>query len=121
METAAPSVALPDRIFVTTDDGTFPLAPVGGVWEGAGVTVALPYEGQGLAVQLHAPGVAVRRLQLRWRYPVADGYLAFHADGQGDTQVIVNPQGPSTQIPITVTTLDHVDPSMIHSSDYLFA
>ena len=53
--------------------------------------------------------------------PVADGYLAFHADGQGDTQVIVNPQGPSTQIPITVTTLDHVDPSMIHSSDYLFA
>jgi hypothetical protein len=53
--------------------------------------------------------------------PVADGYLAFHADGQGDTQVIVNPQGASTQIPITVTTLDHVDPSMIHSGDYLFA
>ena len=47
--------------------------------------------------------------------PVADGYLAFQADGQGDTQVIVNPQGPGTQIPITVTTLDHVDPSMIHS------
>ena len=53
--------------------------------------------------------------------PVADGYLAFNSDGQGDTQVIVNPQGPGTQIPITVTTLDHVDPSMIHSSDYLFA
>jgi uncharacterized repeat protein (TIGR03803 family) len=53
--------------------------------------------------------------------PVADGFLVFHSDGQGDTQVIVNPQGPSTQIPIAVTTLDHVDPSMIHSSDYLFA
>jgi hypothetical protein len=53
--------------------------------------------------------------------PVADGYLAFQADGHGDTQVIVNPQGPSTHIPITVTTLDHVDPSTIHTSDYLFA
>jgi hypothetical protein len=53
--------------------------------------------------------------------PVADGYLTFQSDGQGDTQVIVHPQGPSTQIPIAVTTLDHVDPSMIHSSDYLFA
>jgi hypothetical protein len=53
--------------------------------------------------------------------PVADGYLAFHGDGQGDTQVIVNPQGPSTQIPIAVITLDHVDPGTIHSGDYLFA
>ncbi|HWE73563.1 MAG TPA: NF038122 family metalloprotease [Stellaceae bacterium] len=53
--------------------------------------------------------------------PVADGYLAFNSDGQGDTQVIVNPQGPATQIPITVTTLDHVDPSAIHSGDYIFA
>ncbi|HWE73561.1 MAG TPA: NF038122 family metalloprotease [Stellaceae bacterium] len=53
--------------------------------------------------------------------PVADGYLAFQSDGQGDTQVIVNPQGPATQIPITVTTLDHVDPSAIHAGDYIFA
>jgi hypothetical protein len=53
--------------------------------------------------------------------PVADGYLAFQSDGHGDTQVIVNPQGQGTQIPITVTTLDHVDPSAIHSGDYLFA
>jgi hypothetical protein len=53
--------------------------------------------------------------------PVADGYLAFNSDGHGDTQVIVSPQGPSTQIPITVTTLDHVAPSAIHSGDYLFA
>jgi hypothetical protein len=53
--------------------------------------------------------------------PVADGYLAFHSDGQGGTQVIVNPQGPGTEIPITVTTLDQVDPSMIHSGDYIFA
>jgi serralysin len=53
--------------------------------------------------------------------PVADGYLAFHGDGSGDTQVIVNPQGPGTEIPITVTTLNHVDPSMIHASDYIFA
>ncbi|HEV8015932.1 MAG TPA: choice-of-anchor tandem repeat GloVer-containing protein [Stellaceae bacterium] len=53
--------------------------------------------------------------------PVADGYLTFAADGHGDTQVIVSPQGPSTQIPILVTTLDHIDPSAIHSGDYLFA
>jgi uncharacterized repeat protein (TIGR03803 family) len=53
--------------------------------------------------------------------PVADGYLAFISDGAGDTRVIVAPQGPSTTIPITVTTLDHIDPSMVHSGDYLFA
>jgi Ca2+-binding RTX toxin-like protein len=53
--------------------------------------------------------------------PVADGYLTFASDGHGDTQVIVSPQGPSTPIPILVTTLDHVDPSAIHSGDYLFA
>jgi hypothetical protein len=53
--------------------------------------------------------------------PVADGHLVFQSDGSGDTQVIVNPQGPGTAIPITVTTLDHVDPSTIHSGDYIFA
>jgi hypothetical protein len=29
--------------------------------------------------------------------------------------------GATETIPIAVTTLDHVDPSMIHSGDYLFA
>jgi Ca2+-binding RTX toxin-like protein len=53
--------------------------------------------------------------------PVADGYLNFVADGSGGTKVIVDPQGPSTTTPITVTTLDHVAPSAIHSGDYLFA
>ncbi|HWE71842.1 MAG TPA: type I secretion C-terminal target domain-containing protein [Stellaceae bacterium] len=53
--------------------------------------------------------------------PVGDGYLKFVSDGSGDTKVIVDPQGPSTTTPITVTTLDHVAPSAIHSGDYLFA
>ncbi len=52
--------------------------------------------------------------------PVADGYLTFVSDGSGGTKVVVDPQGPSTTIPITVTTLDHVAPSAIHSGDYLF-
>ena len=53
--------------------------------------------------------------------PVADGYLNFGSDGSGDTKVVVDPHGPSTTTPITVTTLDHVAPSAIHSGDYLFA
>jgi Ca2+-binding RTX toxin-like protein len=53
--------------------------------------------------------------------PVADGYLNFVSDGSGDTKVMVDPQGHSTMMPITVTTLDHVAPSAIHSGDYLFA
>ncbi len=53
--------------------------------------------------------------------PVADGYLNFVSDGAGNTKVYVDQQGPSTTIPILVTTLDHVQPSAIHSGDYLFA
>ncbi|HEX3973131.1 MAG TPA: type I secretion C-terminal target domain-containing protein [Stellaceae bacterium] len=53
--------------------------------------------------------------------PVADGYLNFAADGSGNTKVYVEPQGPSTTIPILVTTLDHIAPSALHQGDYLFA
>jgi hypothetical protein len=52
--------------------------------------------------------------------PVADGYLSFEADGAGDTRIIVDPQGPATAIPIAVTTLDHVMPSHITTSDWIF-
>jgi beta-glucanase (GH16 family) len=53
--------------------------------------------------------------------PVADGYLSFVSDGSGNTQVLVDPQGRDTTMPILVTTLDHIAPSAIHSGDYLFA
>jgi Ca2+-binding RTX toxin-like protein len=53
--------------------------------------------------------------------PVADGYLTFVADGAGNTKVYVDPQGPSTTIPMLVTTLDHVAPSALHQGDYIFA
>jgi Ca2+-binding RTX toxin-like protein len=54
--------------------------------------------------------------------PQADGYVNFVDDGQGDTKVYVDPQGPATQIPILVTTLDHVSPAALHQSgDYVFA
>jgi hypothetical protein len=52
--------------------------------------------------------------------PVADGYLNVVADGSGNTKVYVDPQGPSTAIPILVTTLDHVLPSALHQGDYIF-
>ncbi|HXE29019.1 MAG TPA: type I secretion C-terminal target domain-containing protein [Stellaceae bacterium] len=52
--------------------------------------------------------------------PVADGYLNFVADGSSNTKVYVEPQGPSTTIPILVTTLDHVLQSALHQGDYLF-
>ncbi len=52
--------------------------------------------------------------------PVADGHLNFVADGSGNTKIYVEPQGPSTTIPILVTTLDHVLPSALHQGDYIF-
>jgi Ca2+-binding RTX toxin-like protein len=52
--------------------------------------------------------------------PVGDGYLNFAADGSGNTKVYVEPQGPSTTIPILVTTLDHVLPAALHLGDYIF-
>lgn len=52
--------------------------------------------------------------------PIADGYVKFVDDGHGDTVVYVNPQGPSTEIPITITTLEHVSPSALHAGDYVF-
>lgn len=53
--------------------------------------------------------------------PIADGYVHVADDGAGDTQLYVNPQGPSTQIPILVTTLEHVSSSTLHAGDYVFA
>ena len=53
--------------------------------------------------------------------PVVDGYLSFGSDGAGDTQVFVNSHSASNPWPTLVTTLDHVDPSSITSSDYIFS
>lgn len=89
MEDNTPNVALPDRVFVTTEAGIQQLEPVGMVWEGGGVTVALPYVARGLAVQIYAPNTAVRRLHLHWRYPVSEGavFLGDHFErGYGDLE-----------------------------------
>jgi beta-glucanase (GH16 family) len=51
--------------------------------------------------------------------PVADGYLKFVSDGAGNTQVYVDPQGPSTAVPILITTLNGVSPTSITAQDYL--
>ncbi|HEY3916289.1 MAG TPA: choice-of-anchor tandem repeat GloVer-containing protein [Stellaceae bacterium] len=53
--------------------------------------------------------------------PVADGYLNFTADGNGNTEVIVNPHDSADPWGAVVTTLEHVSPSAIHSGDYVFA
>ena len=53
--------------------------------------------------------------------PVADGYLSFSSDGAGDTQVFVNPHSASNPWPTLVTTLDHMSPSSILTSDYIFS
>ena len=53
--------------------------------------------------------------------PVADGYLSFTSDGAGDTQVFVNSHSASNPWPTLVTTLDHMSPGSILSSDYIFS
>jgi len=53
--------------------------------------------------------------------PQADGYVTFVDDGAGNAKVYVDPQGPSTQIPILVTTLEHVSAAALHQTgDYVF-
>jgi len=53
--------------------------------------------------------------------PVADGYLSFAADSTGeDTKIYFDPQGPSTTIPILITTLDHVAPGSLQASDWIY-
>ena len=51
--------------------------------------------------------------------PVADGYLSFVSDGAGDTQVFVNAHSASNPWATLITTLDHVSPASITSSDYV--
>jgi len=55
--------------------------------------------------------------------PIGDGYLRFDADGAGGTRVMFDPDGPATgnRWPFTIVTLDHVEPSGVHTGDWLFA
>ncbi|HEY3917178.1 MAG TPA: type I secretion C-terminal target domain-containing protein [Stellaceae bacterium] len=52
--------------------------------------------------------------------PVADGYLSFVDDGNGNTEVIVNPHNGDDPWGALVTTLDHVVASSITAQDYVF-
>ena len=55
--------------------------------------------------------------------PMADGYLLFEADGSGNTKVMFDPDGPASCNPwaFLIVTLDDVQPSGIHSGDWLYA
>jgi Ca2+-binding RTX toxin-like protein len=51
--------------------------------------------------------------------PVADGYVTFVADGQGDTLVYFNPHSASQPWPTLITTLDHVAPDGLTTANVL--
>ena len=51
--------------------------------------------------------------------PVADGWVTFSSDGQGDTQVLFNAHDPSNPWPTLITTLDHVSPSGLTTASAL--
>jgi hypothetical protein len=55
--------------------------------------------------------------------PITDGYLRFESDGAGGTNVKFDPDGPATgnRWPFLIVTLDHVQPSGVHTGDWLFA
>ena len=54
--------------------------------------------------------------------PIADGYLRFESDGAGGTKVMFDPDGPATgnRWAFLIVTLDHVQPSGINTSDWLY-
>ena len=53
--------------------------------------------------------------------PIADGYLSFVSNGSGGTKVMFDQDGRGSghPWPTTITTLDNVTPSSIHSADWL--
>jgi hypothetical protein len=55
--------------------------------------------------------------------PIADGYLRFEADGSGGTKVLFDADGPAAASPwwFQIVTLDNLQPSGIHTGDWLFA
>ena len=53
--------------------------------------------------------------------PVADHWLEFRPDGAGDTAVYLDSDGPSGSAwPTHITTLDHLQPSQVSSSDWIW-
>jgi hypothetical protein len=55
--------------------------------------------------------------------PIGDGYLRFDPDGSDGTKVMFDPDGPATgnRWAFTIVTLDHVQPSGVHTGDWLYA
>lgn len=68
-----PTVPLPQRIYVTDEEGTRRLSPSQetGVWGEGAVTVSL--QGEANTLTLYAPGVAVRQVRLHWASGVVEG------------------------------------------------
>jgi hypothetical protein len=54
--------------------------------------------------------------------PIGDGYLRFDADGTSGTRVMFDPDGPATgnRWAFTIVTLDDVQPSGVHTGDWLY-
>jgi hypothetical protein len=55
--------------------------------------------------------------------PLADGYLRLVSNGAGGTQVLFDPDGAgnANPWPFLITTLDNVQPTDTHQSDWLYA
>src|SRR5271156_6852125 len=63
---------LADSILVTTETNSYNLNFISqGLWQGGGVSVLTRTNRNGLAIELAAPGVAVKWLQIRWHAPLA--------------------------------------------------
>jgi alpha-galactosidase len=57
----------PDAVTVVTESGTVEMTRDGDGFKNAGVTLATKRNAEGLAVSVTAPGVALKRLVLRWK------------------------------------------------------
>ena len=79
-ETLAPNEfhnlqVVPDSIVVTTETNSYNLSVVSpGLCQGDGVSVRTYTNYDGLAIELAAPGVAVKWLQIRWNAPLASDW-----------------------------------------------
>jgi len=54
--------------------------------------------------------------------PIGDSYLRFEADGAGGTKVMFDPDGAASgnRWAFLIVTLDHVQPSGVHTGDWLY-
>jgi len=97
----------PSRVDVLTNDGWIPLSGSKERWTFQQLTVDLAHAGEALSVRIHAPGIPIRQLSLRWdmRFSPASQYLGDQWERSYGDLAWKNPD-PTTKAPWYLLVFD---------------